>query len=114
MPTKGRSNRDTGDHPANTADCLAEMRAFQRGGIGGLARLREVLPTLWLHYRVPQQAHRKLLARIGLRSYLDTLTQRILFYLPSQQELLLEPLLLGDDDDDDGDGDGDSIKGTKN
>lgn len=111
---KKRSNRDADDDDgadlrlgnyfasdggcglADVGGCLAEMRAFQRGGIGGLARLHAVLPSLWIHYRVPPPAHRKLLARMGLRAYTDTLTQRISFYLPSQQQLLTS----NDEDDD--------------
>jgi len=38
--------------------CTAEIRAFVRGGTPGLARLREVLPTIFKHYRVKNKYER--------------------------------------------------------
>ena len=63
--------------------CLAEMRAFRRGGLPGMARLREVLPSVLRHYRVPRQLHRAVVAKAGLRPYLvtGTVRRRVSFYL---------------------------------
>ena len=64
--------------------CLAEMRAFRRGGLPGLARLREVLPGMMRHYRVPRRLQRAVVAKAGLRPHVLTggcLRRRVSFYL---------------------------------
>jgi hypothetical protein len=37
----------------NVSGCTTEIRAFARGGTPGLARLKQVLPTIFRHYGVP-------------------------------------------------------------
>jgi hypothetical protein len=51
----------------NVSGCTAEIRAFARGGTPGLARLKQVLPTIFRHYGVPtkyQQAKILLACRL--------------------------------------------------
>jgi hypothetical protein len=61
----------------------AEMNAFLRGGVPGVARLRLVLRSLYIHYRIPAPAQHKLLAHAGLVPFQDTLTNTTSFYMPS-------------------------------
>jgi hypothetical protein len=39
----------------DVSGCTTEVRAFARGGTPGLARLREVLPTIFRHYGIPNK-----------------------------------------------------------
>lgn len=36
-------------------DCVLEISAFVRGGTPGLARLRQVLPSIFKHYKVSKK-----------------------------------------------------------
>lgn len=69
---------------ADMDGCCAEINAFVRGEWGGLARLQRVLESLWIHFRIPVRARRKLLECLGLRPFTDTRTQRISFYMPKE------------------------------
>jgi len=33
-------------------ECIEEIKTFQKGGVGGLGRLKEILPTLYEHYHL--------------------------------------------------------------
>ena len=67
--------------PERVRDCLAEMRAFARGGLGGRARLRAVLPTLFSHFEIPPAMHADLLHQCALSPFYDIVGQRTSFYL---------------------------------
>lgn len=49
MPTQ------TWDRETNICECLAELRAFARGGEPGLARLEQVWPSIKKHYRIKDE-----------------------------------------------------------
>ena len=66
-------------------DCLAEMRAFARGGLTGQARLRDVLPSLFAHYAIPPSMHADLLDQCALRPFYDVVAQRTSFYLNARE-----------------------------
>jgi hypothetical protein len=62
-------------------ECLAEMRAFARGGLPGRARLLAVLPSLFAHFEIPAPMHADLVHQCGLRPFYDVVRQRTAFYL---------------------------------
>lgn len=80
---KKRSAQATLDPRYDAAGCLAELRAFCRGGAPGLERLHRVLPAIFRHYCVPEAQQRALLGEFGLRPHYDTLARRVSFYLDS-------------------------------
>lgn len=48
-------------------NCLSELQAFCRGGLPGIARLKQVLPSLFLFYKVSTLAEKeRLLTSVGL------------------------------------------------
>jgi len=36
----------------NREECIREVQAFTRGGLGGLSRLSQVLPSIFIHYEI--------------------------------------------------------------
>ena len=68
-------------HAADVRGCLAEMQAFARGGLGGQARLRQVLASLFTHFEIPPSMHADLLHRCALRPFYDVVNRRTSFYL---------------------------------
>lgn len=67
--------------PHTVRECLAEMRAFARGGLPGRARLLAVLPSLFAHFEIPAPMHADLVHQCGLRPFYDVVRQRTAFYL---------------------------------
>jgi hypothetical protein len=66
-------------------ECLAEMRAFARGGLPGRARLLAVLPSLFAHFEIPAPMHADLVHQCGLRPFYDVVGQRTSFYLNARE-----------------------------
>jgi hypothetical protein len=64
---------------------LSDIQPFIRGGLPGLARLKQVLGTILKHHRVPLRRQRALLFAAGLRAYTSTDRQTVSFYLPVQE-----------------------------
>jgi hypothetical protein len=60
---------------------LSDIRPFVRGGLPGLARLKEVLGSITKHHRVPLHRRRALLIAAGLRPYTSIDRQKVSFYL---------------------------------
>ena len=76
---RGRASTQLAPHTAR--ECLAEMRAFARGGLPGRARLLAVLPSLFAHFEIPAPMHADLVHQCGLRPFYDVVRQRTAFYL---------------------------------
>lgn len=64
---------------------LADIKPFVRGGLPGLARLKQVLSNILRHHKVPLHRQRALLSAAGLRPYTSTDRLRVSFYLPVQE-----------------------------
>jgi hypothetical protein len=76
---RGRASTQLASHTVR--ECLAEMRAFARGGLPGRARLLAVLPSLFAHFEIPAPMHADLVHQCGLRPFYDVVRQRTAFYL---------------------------------
>ncbi len=54
----------------NTDECARELRAFARGGLCGLERLRAVYPSILKEYNVPQGQLDNVMWNAGLRMHM--------------------------------------------
>ena len=70
---------------------LSDIQPFIRGGLPGLARLKQVLSSILKHHRVPLHRQRALLSAAGLRVCTSLDRQRVSFYLPIKESQLTGP-----------------------